>query len=375
MSAQQNLVHTKKVLALADRTLDAGKRARDCQWQKIFPDCEQMSITDELKKLESVRINEYELVIVNWDAANGDIITGSDDTLFYFMTRGEDRKNILLHNGGILLCEFQGGNKGILHQTAYDAIFGKAEIAVCQANLSEPNESRHGPTAQVVWQYRNHPIVKGLPKTLATHYKECGARVINFTPNVDEMYGFKYRASILWHGWFQWWKKGWIPLLTAELPESHPYRKRWFAPRPAVLLAKCEDNGLFLASSLWIAISNLQEVADKIRSVDISTIREFHNRVLIKRAIGDVAILIGLVGLFYLFSLSVAKLIALASVASLYSRFAPHYRGVIEDFGKTWLYILAVVFYLRWIWERPYGISPFKSLRPAFRSVREFFGI
>ena len=226
-----------------------------------------------------------------------------------------------------------------------------------------------------MWWYKNHPIVKGLPKTLATRYEEHGAMVLNFTENVREMYGYKYRASMLWHGWFQWWKKGWIPLLTAELPDNHPYRKRWFAPRPVVLLAKCEGNGLFLASTLWIAISNLQDVADKIRAAYIPIIKTFHRRVKLQRAIGDIAILAGLVGLFYLLSLSFTKLIALASVAALYSTFAPHYHGFIEDFGKTWIYILAGVFCFRWIWERPFGISPFKSLGPAFRSVRDFLGI
>lgn len=361
----------KKTLILVDRTLPSGKRARDCLWNQLIPSAQQKSISDERDNRESVRINEFDLVVVNWDAANGDIVTGSDDTMFYFMTRGEDRREALLQNGGILLCEFQDG-KSRLHQSAYDAIFGKSEIEVMRADLAQDETLWFGPTVKVVSKFRNHPIVRGLPTVLSTHYQEDGSALFNFAADVRSMYGYKHRSSLLWLGWFQWWRKGWIPLLVADLPNDHPQRRRWFCPRPAVLLAKCQGNGLYLASTLWIAISRSKELADGICSADLYQIKKYHNRVKWLRILRDVAFPMAF--LILLWETHAPLLEGVRNLAPLFAPATPFLRQLIEDFGKTWVFILALLFYLRWVWDRPYGINLFQSFRPALRNLKSFFG-
>ena len=217
--------NSRKILVLVDRALPCGKLARDCFWDKTLASFERRSIADTIENRESVRINEFDIVIVNWDAANGDIITGANDTLLYFKTRSEDRKHLLLYNGGTLACEVQSGNKGFLHQTAYDALFGKSEVQVYSPDLAENEATRHGPKVEVVQKYKNHPIIKGMPGSIATKYVDDGAVLFNFTSDYQHMYSYKYRASMLWSGWFRWWKKGWVPLLVAKFSVPNPQNR------------------------------------------------------------------------------------------------------------------------------------------------------
>lgn len=357
-------------LVLIDATLDSGPRkgrpARESSWHLVLEPHSyiQQSVADSRRSGESVRINEFGSVIVNWDAANGDIVTGSDDTLFYFMTRGGDRKEAFLRKGGRLLCEFQGG-MGRLHQAAYDALFGDNELEVISLDAF-PEEKWHGSEAEV-WSRtfsRFHPVLNSLPKTFRTAYRDEGERLFNFVDGpVTEMYGYKYRETIFWHGWFRWWQKGWIPLLKAKLPKDHPYRTKLLAPKPAVLLAKCTGNGVMFASTMWLALSRSKDLMDSILRVDVASIQRAHNRLKWYRRVIDALIAVTLV--FAGRALMIAWPVALRWEGS---------GKLIEDFGKTWFYILLALFYIQWIWRRPYGVSPLKSFVPALRSLRSFFG-
>jgi len=170
-------VSRRKTYVLVDRTVPSKNLpARSCFWEKVLRENppERHSISDsreELRKIsnqEPVRIDFADIVIVNWDAANGDYACGSDDVYLYFLTRG-DRRTALMTKGGILLCEFQSG-KGVLHQGAYDVIFGDDEVTVYIAKLGpwkpqsdgpvsreqEDNEAMsHGADAKKFCRYRN----------------------------------------------------------------------------------------------------------------------------------------------------------------------------------------------------------------------------
>lgn len=131
----------KKITVLVDRTVPSKNLpARSCFWDQILVENppEKLSISDsreELKKKwdgKRVRIDDFDIVIVNWDAANGDYACGSDDVFLYFLTR-KDRRTVLLANGGVLLCEFQTG-KGILSQGTYNVLFGDDEVTVFEAS-------------------------------------------------------------------------------------------------------------------------------------------------------------------------------------------------------------------------------------------------
>jgi hypothetical protein len=72
----------KKIAVIVDRTVPANHLpARSCFWDQVLPgnQPEKLSISDskeELKKtldVERVWIDDFDIVIVNWDAANGSV--------------------------------------------------------------------------------------------------------------------------------------------------------------------------------------------------------------------------------------------------------------------------------------------------------------
>jgi hypothetical protein len=133
----------QKIYVLVDRWCAAPRNdwARTSLWKTILAShpeevsIEEISISDAKRSIppQLVRIDSADLVIVNWDAANGDYACGSDDVFTYFQTR-RDRRDALLRGGGKLLCEFQSG-KGVLHQDAYNVIFGEGEVQVEEAKF------------------------------------------------------------------------------------------------------------------------------------------------------------------------------------------------------------------------------------------------
>ena len=161
------------------------------------------------------------MVIINWDAANGDYVCGSDETFLYFLTR-QDRRDALLSAGGVILSEYQSG-RGQPYQAAYDAIFGAGELEVVDAMIPAEiakgealDESRwNGCSVHTFEKYRNyHPVIAGLSHSLSANYVHDGP-LFNFdkTRPQETFYSYKYRRSF-YNGWFTCWEKGWVPLLA-----------------------------------------------------------------------------------------------------------------------------------------------------------------
>jgi len=240
------------VYVLVDRYYDEPRKtwARTSLWETFLQSVatpsnisrciEQISISDlkALKKPKTVRIDSADVVIVNWCAANGDYICGSDDVFLYLQTRG-DRRNALLRGGGKLICEFQSG-KGVLHQGAYDAIFGKGEVFVLEAKLP-PEIVRERDESETFKQRRKredekwtnisvkrnklfrlfHPLTKNLPDSLSSNYKD-DRPLFNFDSTAQEDF-FAYRhRECAFTGWFDNWRKDWIPLLIADVRSPRP---------------------------------------------------------------------------------------------------------------------------------------------------------
>ena len=378
----------KKIIVLVDRTVSSkGVPARSCFWDEVLSTNlpEKLSISDSREQLrdrsdqEVVRIDVADIVIVNWDAANGDYACGSDDVFLYFLTR-QDRRTALLTSGGTLLCEFQSG-KGVLHQGAYNAIFGDDEVAVFKANLHQGrkiptddivreqqnrNEANsHGPKAEKLYRYRNHPIVNELPEVMRSEYVETGDPIFNHSERFTEFKAYKHRASQLWRGWFENWKKGWVPLLVA-VPQSEPSQfERWFRLPPAILLAKSDGGGLMLASTMWIAGARCQMLVDRIVKADINEIRKAHDGIRILRNAKD---LLALIVIAVVYAWVLWEFIAVNPPE--HTRLGRFLIGV-QDVGFTWLALIAFRFWWHFFWNRPYGANIFQFARFAWKSFRE----
>jgi hypothetical protein len=225
-------IEVKEILVLVDRPfpIDNGKEgpARVSFWSEVLETDAfvEISIAKEKESKNEVRIDRYKRVLVNWDAANGDYICGSDDVFLYFITR-EDRRDALMREGGRLLCEFQSG-RGALHQGAYDVIFGRDQVHVEASylptlsigeQLQKEEWNKLNNTKASVFEFRcleRHPITKGLPKLFETHHTGNLKPIYNFRTldQQKESYWYLNQRSHF-NGWFRNWRKGWVPLLVA----------------------------------------------------------------------------------------------------------------------------------------------------------------
>jgi hypothetical protein len=400
-----------KIYVLVDRTIPSkGLPARSCFWDRVElpspPEILSISDSNGLVRsnpdAEQVRIDLADIVIVNWDASNGDYSCGSDDVYLYFLTR-KDRRTAFLANGGILLCEFQSG-KGVLHQGAYNVIFGEGEVTVFEAQLGQirkpardetgraqqkRNEARsHGAVVQKFHTYFwriDHPLVKDLPNMLRARFVADTDQIFNYSTKFTEFQAYKDRKSQLWRGWFVNWRKGWVPLLVAITPKEQSaralqtvgalhriywrllklaksqYEHLFKLPR-AVLLVKVEDNGLMLASTMWIAGSQCQPLIDCIVKHDIvNEVRRSHFWIKWFRYLFD-SLSLGLIAYGY------------------YRLFRKYYPNEAQDAGVgkllgqvgfVWLALIVWRFWRHFFCNRPYGVSVLQFFKFARKSFWE----
>lgn len=358
----------KEIYVLVDRLVNAGRsspqRARTSLWSRVLPSgsFDEISISDEKEAGRPVRINAARrMVIVNWDAANGDYVCGSDDTFLYFLTR-QDRRDALLSAGGIILCECQSG-RGQPYQAAYDAIFGSSQVEVI--NASVPPELVEGESStEAKWNndsvhtfapYRSfYPIIRELSSSLRSSYIET-VPLFNFDDQrpQETFYRYKYRQS-LYNGWFCSWGKGWVPLLVADLREPLSLPSKLFSPPPAVLLAKCELGGVMLASTMWIAGSKCTELTDSILQIKVDEVKKAHKRIAWRRRLSDT-----------LFGLALCLILAVGA-----KHFPVLRGGVLSDLGLFWSSLILLRLWLHLVWRRPYGVS---VLQFAGRGLQNFW--
>jgi hypothetical protein len=400
-----------EIYVLVDRTIPSkALPARSCFWNRVqLPAPAKLQSISDSKAIvridpnaEQIRIDLADIVIVNWDAANGDYSCGSDDVYLYFLTR-KDRRAAFLASGGILLCEFQSG-KGVLHQGAYDAVFGEGEVTVFEAQLGqirkparderkrkeqEGNATRsHGAIAQkfhrAFW-FNSHPLTDDLPKILRSRFVDDGDQIFNYSNRFTEFQAYKNRKSQLWRGWFTNWQKGWVPLLIAtsqkEMSDAGPRAQRvfhrirgrtsvavksqctrWFKLPRAILLAKVEDNGLMLASTMWIAGARCQSLINCIgRDGIVKEVRRKHFWVKWSRICFDF-LWLGIMAYGYYL---------------LLGRYYPNEAQeagigkVLGQVGFVWLAIIAWRFWRHFFLNRPYGVNVLQFFPLARKSFWE----
>jgi hypothetical protein len=342
---------------LVDR-LYSTERARASLWGDVLaPESfSEKSITEEKKAGRPALIHRFSLLIVNWDAANGDYVCGSDDTFLFFLTRS-DRRDAFLGGGGTILCEFQSGTLGRLHQQAYDAIFGAAEVEVVNSDTIFLAGNWGRRTEQNKWNSRkvkvgsaykdSHPLLAGFPEMLESRHQ--GEAPLYFFDNErpqSDYYWYQHRDS-LYNGWFSMWGRDWVPLLVADLRYPWPLYTQWLNPPPAVLLAKCHRGGLLLASTMWIAGSKCSELVSSIQKAQLSTIEKAHKTIKQHRVAYDLLIGAGLIVL----------------IAFCLVRFGWLRDNIFTEIGAVWGTVILFRFWVHLIWKRPYGVNPVQFAR------------
>jgi hypothetical protein len=341
-----------RIVVIADPMAPDGDRLRHSYWGSVLGQhpYEEYGLGDLDDAATVLDLKGTRLLIVSWDAANGDAAYRSNQTLNYFQGMGRIRIEEVLQDGGIVLCECQTVD-GVPVQAAYDAMFGVGEVQVLSDVLPEPE--RRGEAGLVVKEFADHPMMLGLPPRINQGYRDLGERMFYAKYQGPEgetgPLGLHYKST-LWWGWFTWWRKGWIPLIYAELPASY-LRRQSDAKPAAILLAKVHGNGMLLASTMWIAGSQSKRLVDNVLRVSLDAVRRHNSELERRRTFGDllagvalVAVLVIILRLLILISLTPAL-----GVASWLLSLA----------GVAFIPIVTSLFawYRRKLWGRPYGVS------------------
>lgn len=350
MQQVSELLRKTKVLCVVDYV---RKRGRYCYWKdrlikKADIEYKELSISEMRDKAREgirravPRFKDFQVVILNYDVANGGYEYDSDVSMTYFALKGAREIKIFINAGGRLVCEIQATG-GIPIQASYDAIFGSGELRVMDVGSAEELCFR---SVVLNPKRRGHPILRGLEPTLESKYKNRNEEVF---PNLE--YGkisqfAKHPDMICW-GWFTQWKKGWIPLLLT--PQSSPKGTQY-----PVMLAKKADNGWgeYIATTMRIANSEIDDLINNLVTINQEELSQFYKTTL--RQIKFQRIL-----LCFLISFIAFGFIIGLGWLSLFGSNYPEVsllRDIIDlVFGPAFVGMAAAVYKLcRWIWERPY---------------------
>jgi hypothetical protein len=203
------------------------------------------------------------VLIVNWDAANGDPDFGADLTLRWFEHR---QPEILLwvRSGGVLIVEGQA-RLGVPVQRVYDALLGPGEVLVSgpEDGLDPRRDSRRaGKRCQLTARAAASPLFGYLADTLAPSdeprwgfddlFPDWAGRVLSPDVRSNDW-------NVLYRGWFRKnplprGQLKWIPLLVTG-------DGFW---RHATLSAAAVGDGAIFASTMFLASTGQDRLVEAL---------------------------------------------------------------------------------------------------------------
>lgn len=209
---ERNILETQvEVFHLADRQLGRRKRLLRRTPEKFF--------------LE--RLQEQQVLIINWDAINGDPEFGADYALYWFENHWAQIAMWIADKGGVLLLEGQAV-LSVPVQRSYDALLGHGDLVVSGAeDPLDVRKQRVGDRCRMTKQARSSVFSRLLdlrPTTTVTYsdlFPGPAARAIN--PSF--LGGANW--NLLYRGWFRWdplrrRRLDWVPLIrTADRRINH----------------------------------------------------------------------------------------------------------------------------------------------------------
>jgi hypothetical protein len=287
-----------QVTVIVDR--NSKRRRRTCFWPEVL-DSEkydiryrvnhiEYSIADTLDKKRNPAVQLFSpersnIIVINWDAINGDPVYGSDRA-YQFLERYRSDLREWLRQGGVLIVESQGVSWGA-SDDAYNmlcSMFSESRITLFSEMWAV------GDAAAV------HP--RRLSNPLLIDLKDDDAQIAqgglwarkqwfpkDFISSDAQSARFVRRhQQLLYRGWFTSWTADWNPILTPKPPaatatadgrQAHDTRAvalyRRVKPHhdpsePAAEAGYVVLTTMFLASSeLYTFISNCISLAEKAR--------------------------------------------------------------------------------------------------------------
>lgn len=190
------------------------------------------------------------ILIMNWDVANGDPDFGADLTMRWLTHRRPELMHWVREYGGVLIIESET-RLGVPAQPAYDALLGESQVTLCgEEDALHPRRQieRNGSICSMTRLARETDHF--------THLKELSARTRPFDhvfPGaggrmLSPFLSFGPGRGEIYRGWFRWnpfkrTRLPWVPLVkTADRRFNHP-----------TLLAAKFGKGAVFASTMLLA--------------------------------------------------------------------------------------------------------------------------
>lgn len=207
-------------------------------------------------------LKDLHVLIINWDAINGDPEFGADLTFRWIEHHRRELWHWVASKGGLLILEGQA----VLDepdQRAYDALFGRHEVIVCGPEDDlDPSQQRVrcGQEGRVARRARNRGSVGAGLVRLGTTKKR----------SYEEMFpGEKHHPllenrdwDLLYRGWFERpsiWRRSKLPWCVIATTRPRPFRRS----KPICLAAR-HGSGAFIATTMLLASSEQRQLVTQI---------------------------------------------------------------------------------------------------------------
>lgn len=267
-------VHRLATVVLVDRR--RLRRRRQCFWAEFLRRDDRLrcrtkaryySIADAIKRQKNpaVRLfSQTDVIVVNWDAINGDPVYGSDVALQFFRHYQPDMLD-WLQKGGLLIVESQGISWSPA-QMPYDAVVEALEgssVQVCGTKWSLGTQVHVNP------EYRQDRVCSDLeedafridPNGLWARKRWFPKRFLN--SHVQSLQFVRRHHRHLYRGWFEGWSDDWTPVLLAgdaKTAAKHNQKRAVLLYRPVRSSDASEGPpaiGYVVLSTLFLASSGL----------------------------------------------------------------------------------------------------------------------
>lgn len=252
-----------------------------------------ISVGDEVERNKNpanrlFSTDRTDVIIINWDAMNGDPVYRADTTQAFLMHYRPDLAG-WLSRGGVLIVESQGVSWGPADSpyAALAAMFPDSGVATSSGMWTL------GKKAAVNERCRQNPVASGLtdedleikPGGLWEQMSWFPGRWRIFHRRVrgrgiDSIHFIRRHQSHLYRGWFESWSSDWRPVLIADDPALSDGKLRPVLlerrVRPVESPASGPAGGAIVLSTMFIAsselyrlIANLIDLADQPDAHDV----------------------------------------------------------------------------------------------------------
>ena len=221
------------------------------------------------------RLKRLHVLIINWDAVNGDPEFGADTTLRWFEVHGPQVMRWVEKQGGVLIIEGQA-TFSVPSQRAYDALTAPGELLV--SGREDPwtlAPARVGVKCRVPRHARRSEVFRDLhvidaveARRFEDYFPPPANRALD-----PELRGAKW-TKVMYRGWFQWRgisksRLAWVSVIRTDDRGIWVRPYRGFRNYDVLRLAR-HGRGVIYASTMYLASTGQRRLLTAMLRAEIA---------------------------------------------------------------------------------------------------------